>query len=456
MNQNSKENIYSLQGFGKVFRFTFMQTIKNKSFLGVAIIMILMMGMMKPLMYLLNSSSEKTRQNVESVSLDQVQADHLYILNETTFEIDNEMQQVPRMDEVKEGYLDTKNVVFYNVGDEKEENLIAKLTAKDILVVIKPELLTYTVNGIIADSSEVTVRSLDRATDYVKKVFSDIRKSQMALDDNTLKAISAGVSKEGVITAKEFQDEKEHTVSQAEYSGLLAGFALIIMVVSALSSSYIITSVNEEKTSKLAETLLVSVRPMALLLGKVLGMLLFVAGTIVCGVLLSYFVSEVVMSKMMNLDMSSLAQTGSINLAIFTGYGVKGLVVFLVEIVISLCTFGVFSAIMGSACSKTEDQQNATTVVTMITIIGWMGCTYVGMKGDMSLIGSLVPPFSFFMAPEAYVAGRINIGILLLSFAIQIAILIGLLILAAKTYRNLLLSDSSKPKMSAIFAAAKN
>ena len=33
---------------------------------------------------------------------------------------------------------------------------------------------------------------------------------------------------------------------------------------------------------------------------------------------------------------------------------------------------------------------------------------------------------------------------------------IDLLILAAKTYRNLLLSDSSKPKMSAIFAAAKN
>ncbi len=74
----------------------------------------------------------------------------------------------------------------------------------------------------------------------------------------------------------------------------------------------------------------------------------------------------------------------------------------------------------------------------------------------MSLIGSLVPPFSFFMAPEAYVAGRISIGILLLSFAIQIAILIGLLVLGAKTYRNLLLSDSSKPKLAAIFAAAKH
>jgi len=456
VNQNSKENIYSLHGFGKVFRFTFMQTIKNKGFLGTAILMIMLMGMMKPLMYLLNSTNEKNRQNIEAASLEQVEADRLYVLNETDFVIDKEMQNTPKNGNVKEGSLDPENIVFYNKGEKKEEDLIAELKAKDILIVIRPELLTYKVNGIITDSSDVSVRSLDRATEYVRKVFEETRKSQMSLDDNTLKSISAGVSHEGVMTATEYRNEKDQTMSQAEYSGLLAGFAIIILMVSALSSSYIISSVNEEKTSKLAETLLVSVRPMALLLGKVLGMLVFVAGTIICGVLVSYFVSEVVMDKLLKLDMSGLAQSGGINLAIFTGYGIKGSVLFLTEIVISLCTFGILSAIMGSACSKTEDQQSATTAVTMVTLIGWIGCTYVGVKNDMSLAGSLVPPFSFFMAPEAYVAGRISIGILILSFAIQIAILIGLLVLAAKTYRNLLLSDTSKPKMASILAAAKN
>ena len=113
------------------------------------------------------------------------------------------------------------------------------------------------------------------------------------------------------------------------------------------------------------------------------------------------------------------------------------------------------AAVMASACSKTEDQQNATTLVTMITMIGYIGCIYTGFKNSMSLPGALIPPFSFFMAPVAYIGGRVSIWVLLGSFAIQIVILIGLMMLGAKTYRNLLLSDSSKPKLASVLAAAK-
>ena len=157
----------------------------------------------------------------------------------------------------------------------------------------------------------------------------------------------------------------------------------------------------------------------------------------------------------MKLDMSTLNKAG-LNLAIFTSYGVKGLVVFLVEILVGLCSFGVLSGILGSACGKTEDQQNATTLITTITMIGYFATIFLGMKSEYALIGTLVPPVSYFMAPVAYIGGRVGLEMLLASFAIQIVILICLVILAAKTYRNLLLSDSSKPRLAAIFAAAKN
>ena len=76
MNQNSRENIYSLVGFKKVFRFTFQQTIKNKSFLILAIVMILMMGLMKPLMYLMDKSNRATSERMSSV-LSEVKAEKL-------------------------------------------------------------------------------------------------------------------------------------------------------------------------------------------------------------------------------------------------------------------------------------------------------------------------------------------------------------------------------------------
>ena len=192
---------------------------------------------------------------------------------------------------------------------------------------------------------------------------------------------------------------------------------------------------------------------MALLMGKVLGMLSFVACTIILGVCCAY-ISELIMTRVMELDLSNLNQ-GGVNFAIFTSHGVKGMIIQVVEIFLALCSFGVLSGILGSACGKVEDQQNATTVVTTITMLGYMGAILISMKPEYATLSALVPPLSFFTAPAAYIGGRVGLEILLLSFAIQIAILIGLVILAAKTYRNLLLSDSSKPKLSSIFAAAK-
>ena len=270
LNQNSKENIYSLNGFGKVYRFTFKQTIKNKGFLLAAIMMILMMAMMKPLMYLLSRSGDKTSQGMEA-TLSSIEAEKLYILNETSFIMDKERAIPAIAGDGSAKSVKRENVTIYNLGEASEENLIAGLTAKDILVVIRPEANDYKMNGIISDSSEVSIRNLDRATEYVGKLFRDERSTQLSLDDSDLQSLGAGISTEGTMTAKEYTEEKEYTLTSAEYNGLAMGFALIIMVVASLASSYIISSVNEEKTSKLAETLLVSVRPMALLLGKVLG-----------------------------------------------------------------------------------------------------------------------------------------------------------------------------------------
>lgn len=452
LNHNSKENIYSLNGFGKVYRFTFKQTLKNRGFLVAAILMILMMGMMKPLMYLLTRSAANSS-TAAAVALNDIEAEKLYILNESGFTVDKEKAIAPDAGGAKQNSVKRENVIIYNNGEMKEEDLIAGLTAKDILVIITPGAADYKMNGIISDNSEVSIRSLDLATEYVGEIFRNERSAQLTLDESDIQALGAGISTESTMTGKEYTDEKSYTMTNSEFNGLLMGFSIIILIVSSLSSSYIISSVNEEKQSKLAETLLVSVRPMALLLGKVLGMLTFVMGTIVCGVLMSY-ASEFVMTNVMKLDLSKLGQTG-INLAIFTGYGVKGLIVFTCEILIALLAFGLLSGILGSACSKTEDQQNAVTVVTLISMIGYFGTVYFGLKGDFAMIGSLVPPVSFFMAPSAYIAGRIGLGIFLGSCAIQIVIVLGLLMLGAKTYRNLLLSDTSKPKLQTIFAAAK-
>ena len=452
MNQ-SRENIYSLKGFGKVFRFTLIQTLKNKGFILTAVMMILMMAFMKPMMYGFSKSGSNVAKKALSTSLSEIEAEKLYIYNETDYSMD--MSHVtPDTGNPQEKGLKIENVKVYNKSESSEENLIKELGAKDILVVIRAEARKYMVNAIVSDSSEVAVKSMDSAAEYTREAFEGARKDQMKLDPETLQSLNSGISTGSVLTESEMHAEEEKSMSTREFGAIIMGFALIIMLVSSLSSSYIISSVNEEKSSKLAESLLVSVRPMALLMGKIIGMLSFVIGTILLGVIGST-IADYIMENVVHADMSIVNSTAGINLGIFTSYGVDGLIVLLVEVLFALASFGVLSGIMGAACSKTEDQQNATSVVMMLTVVGYMLCIVMGMQDKNVEILSLVPPVSYFMAPVSYIGGRINIGMLLASFAIQAVLLVGLVMLSAKTYRNLLLSDSSKPKLAAIFKAAK-
>ena len=91
------------------------------------------------------------------------------------------------------------------------------------------------------------------------------------------------------------------------------------------------------------------------------------------------------------------------------------------------------------------------SMVSYFAAIG-IGC----MDNDIAnMIGALIPPFSFFTAPVSYVTGRIGIVVLLAAYAIQIVLIVLIVRLSAKSYRNLLLSDSTTQKLSAIFKSAK-
>ena len=112
---------------------------------------------------------------------------------------------------------------------------------------------------------------------------------------------------------------------------------------------------------------------------------------------------------------------------------------------------------LGAACTKTEDAQSATGTVTMLVFIGYFASMMITSndKAIVSTVASLVPPVSFFTAPVYYLTGRISLPIFAASLLIQIAIVVGICLLCAKTYRKLIINDSSKPKLRDVLRAVK-
>ncbi len=458
MKKDSRENIYSLKGFGHVFRFTFLQTIKNKGFIATAIMMILMMALMKPLMYLFTNAGMSQAKSKFTVDVTDIESKTMTILNDTDFVLTSEDIVSDNTKEAKEGKLTSSGITIKNKGEATEQELLSSLGKEDILIIIRQDQAGYKVNGIISDESQVTVSSLNDAVDCAMDIFKEARQKQMKMDDQVVDSLSAGVSTGGIITEEEYTAEQEQTLSRNEYTGIIMGFAIIIILVTSLSASYVIVSVNEEKQSKLAETLLVSVRPMALLMGKIIAMLAFVVGTVILG-MVGAMIADLIMESATNMDAAQISSNAGINLAIFTSYGPVAGIFLVLELILTLSSFGVLSGILGSSCSQTEDQQSATSVTMMLVMVGYFASFILGgfnATPTTTLACSLIPPVSYFMAPVAYIGGRISIYVLLGSFAIQIVVLVLLVMLAAKTYRSLLLSDTSKPKLKTIFAMARN
>ena len=459
---NKRENIYSLKGFGKVFSFTLRQTFKNKGYIVSLVIFVLTMSLMGPIQYLSQRSGENAAR--ASIDFDAAGAvtEKLYIYNETNIQIDKNDLSLLYLNKDGSDYEKglTREKIYINEMDGQaiadEDELMGVLSSRDSAVIIRMGETGFEVNGIVSADSEIKAGEIDDISEIVLEAFDQKRLSSSSLSEEDIQIITTGVDTYGVTTEKDYIEAESKAVSGRDYMFYMLGYSIIIFLVVSMTNSYIITSVTEEKTSKLVESILVSVRPMALLMGKICGMLSYVVLLLVCGIAGSKL-SGFAMRQIFHITEEEFSMS-RFDFSIFTDFGVGGAVAIVLSIILAFLFFGIMGGLFGSACNKPEDIQEATGNLMMINMVCYMGSIFLAMldKDIVNLVCSIVPPISFFMAPVTFVTGRIGIPVLILSFALQIAVVVLAMMLSARTYRNLVLSDASTPKLMAILKSAKN
>ena len=461
---NKKENIYSMKGFSKVFKFTLVQTFKNPGYRVSFIIFVLVMTCMGPLQYFMSKSSMDTVDSINTVDFEDTSVKNVYVVNDTAVDFDisyiadkeknesaDDDKTIPQMNN---DVLEAGNVKFIP-SDKSYHELLDEIGEEDAVVYIHKTDEGYEASGIISDNSDIESKDIDDAAGYIGSYFEEVRLKDINLTNEEIMMISSGVDTDGVIKESDYIAEQSKTISGSKYFTYILAFSVIVMMVVSLSNSFIIASVTEEKQSKLVESLLVSVRPMALLMGKICGMMAYVLSILFCGFIGSKL-SDLIMKYGFNADKEAYGGTG-FDFSVFRSFGTSGLIILLVSLMIAYLTFAVLGGILGSSCSKIEDTQNATGTVMTVVMLGYMGGIFFGMADNniLNIVSSLVPPFSYFCSPILYVTGRIGLGLLLVSFVLQVVILGLLILLSAKTYRSLILSDSATPKLATIFKTAR-
>lgn len=247
----------------------------------------------------------------------------------------------------------------------------------------KPEGLTlYT-------KENPSVRKMDDLESILERRVHDLKLEAFNIDKETLKSLKTSINLKSV-NLSESGEEKDSNTGMLYVLGFVLGVLIYMFVL--IYGMQIMLGVIEEKTSKIVEVLVSSVKPFQLMMGKILGiasvgLLQFSIWALLISVLSTATLSmfglnmpqKQAMEQVMGQDpeMADAMQENSKALKILTAFNeIPYLYIvfnFAFYFLGGYLLYGALFAAVGSAVDSQQEAQQFTLPITMPLIIGYFG-----------------------------------------------------------------------------------
>lgn len=401
-----------LSGTGQVYRFTLSQLLKSRANRVTLIIMVLLAAVSMPLTALLGGETPETS---DTAGLTSVRVD-----NRTDLALD-----------------------FSGDAYWADTDFSAGAGESDAVVTITGDETGYQV--AVVGSETADAGELSQLAETARQAVRDACLQAAGLSSRQLEALTASTGEED---------------SHEEGFWVQYGYSILAMILCLMSASYVIRAVVEEKDSRLVELLLVSVKPMALLAGKILAVMAFTFGWLLamlaglgvsCGLTAGLMGPGVLQKQLPGL----LAAVPRVQEDLWQAAGV--LLVLLVSLGLGYLTMSLIGGVAGACCSGMEEAGEATGPVMLLTMAGYLASFVVGAvpSGPVAVFSTLCPVVSIFCAPVQFAGGNVSFWLVLASWAIQAAVIWGLLTLASRVYAGLIVHRGSRVKLRELMSMAK-
>jgi ABC-2 type transport system permease protein len=233
---------------------------------------------------------------------------------------------------------------------------------------------------------------------------------------------------------------KKNDPQQGQHIIIAIGAALLMYMSLMLVGQIVAQGVVEEKSSRVVELLLATIRPWQLLAGKVLGTGLL--GLLQIGVPAVLGVVVGVVTGQLNISLSS--SLGTVAWA-------------LLWYVVGFAIYAMVFAALGATVSRQEDVQGLTFPAVAPLIIAWVvGISVVPSNPGNTLVAwlSMLPPFAPVLMPMRIAMGVAPVWQVALSLLLAVAFAVVLLRFAARIYRNSVLRSGSRVPLREALKAA--
>ncbi|MCR4841536.1 MAG: ABC transporter permease [Lachnospiraceae bacterium] len=431
------------RGMGKVFKFTFLQMFKSKSFIIGMVLMLLFAIGLFPVYAIINREDKESKSDIKN----------LYVINESGISSLNYDELLAK----------DKNYAEINIAETTEstedlEKKISKKHSNDVILKIGFDQTTfsYSLDLSFDDKSEISFLDVDEFSSDVKEWFDEQKIAATGADADVIATIRKDIKVDVRDTEDYLGDKDAEIISSDDYNIVYAVIMVLYFIV-LFTSNVVATKIVEEKANRIVEYLMTNIRPMALIAGKVLAGTLAV--TIELGSVLVFgLISKTVTSKITGNDFKNIA--GGFSGRIISMVSAPKLLLVIVIIALGIMLYSFLAGLFGATVTKMEEVQQGMKVYTMILVISFLVAIVASNLMWTMGINSFVKftfyfPFtSAMMLPGAIFIGKASMVTIIVSIALMVAVTLFLVYFIALVYEALIVNNSGVVSLKQMIALA--
>lgn len=435
-------------GIKEIFSFTATQTIKGKGFISSTVIIAIVIAIIFGGICVLQAINfDDSDDDIYGGNVDYNTEDifetikEVYLLNETDYKTDS----------VKKLFVEAENILKEKQKTEIQvvSSLSKAVTNKTDIVILKVEQSSGVAGGLSVNilttfNSTVEEEELDQFVTFVSKSAQYAVFSVGKLDEKAIGFVSLPANVENIGTGTEVQS------LGMMMARLLVPmiFCLALYMIILIHGQSISKAIIADKSSKLIEMLLTSVKPYAIVAGKVLGVatvaigqMLVWLGSGVMGYLIGNEIAKTMNSQYINYvgAVIKVMQSDTQGVAFSAG----AVIIAILVVVIGFFMYCVLAAFSGAFVSRIEDLSASNTIFQLPVVISFLAAYLVGIAQGMGsgvnravqMAIYYIPLTSPFSTPSGIILGDITIaeGIISLLFLIIFSVI--MILATGKVYK---------------------
>lgn len=439
------------RGFGKVFSFTLVQTIKNRSYIIFTVLMAALSIFAMPVLQLIQNGGNDGAETTEIKKI------YWYDDSKALFGVSFSDMGLS-FDGLKEPYASvpmektdkSREEMEKFIENEEKDSVLARLYVGEMgltMEVMRPS------EGKISegDGADLANAMIECIMEF-KETTAGLTEEQKKVVDAELELRMEEVNQDNRILS-----EEDTRISQSQY-WLVYVLLFVVMMVCIIASTQVASSIVMDKSTRVVEYLLTSVRPMALVMGKVLASLLASIGQVFVMfglVLASNKVSAMLFETKSPLE--SLLPEG-----IWSNINPLNLFVCALVITLGFLFYAILAAMCGATVSKMEDTQEGLVLITITTLIG----CYLGMFASTMLQTSgvnayvifavLFPLSAPFLLPGVLLIGSISWPLGICAILLLLVVDLLLLYFVATIYELLITHNGNRIRIGELLGIYKS